>query len=211
MDWSTNSRPLCGPEAAVKVDHRLRELLAQRVFSIACYLEANDSTCLASVPIPKLLLDRGSGRRARPGLGTSPVAFREFCRSQELYRMVEVNVVRWHARRLRPRAYRVTIDLDSTHGAVRLSFLNWHNDTWCSLAVMGLVSFNDEAEQYLCAALLRSGNVTAAVGGVEFQRRLSRIHSWLLSGSDHSGSPGWWFCPSRGAGVSGCSDENWNM
>jgi len=44
---------------AGKVDHDLRELLAQRVFSIACgYPDANDSARLASDPIHKLLLDR---------------------------------------------------------------------------------------------------------------------------------------------------------
>src|ERR1700756_548267 len=32
-------------------------------------------------------------------------------------------------------------------------------------------------------------------------------HSWLFSWSDHSGSPGWWFCSSRDAGVFGCSDQ----
>ena len=44
---------------AGKVDHSLRELVAQRVFSIACgYPDANDSARLASDPIHKLLLDR---------------------------------------------------------------------------------------------------------------------------------------------------------
>jgi hypothetical protein len=40
---------------------------------------------------------------------------------------------------------------------------------------MGFVSFNDEAEQYLCAAVLRPGNVTAAVGAIGLLRRLIRI------------------------------------
>ena len=68
------------------------------------------------------------------------------------------------------RAYRVTIDLDPTddptHGAQQLSFFNGHYDSWCYLPVMGFVSFNEEAEQYLCAAVLRPGNATAAVGAV---------------------------------------------
>jgi hypothetical protein len=37
---------------------------------------------------------------------------------------------------------------------------------------MGFVSFNDEVEQYLCAAVLRPGNVTAAQGAVGLVRRL---------------------------------------
>ena len=86
------------------------------------------------------------------------------------------NVIRRHAKRLHHRAHRVTIDLDPTddptHGAQQLSFFNGHYDTWCYLPVMGFVSFNDEAEQYLCAAVLRPGNVTAAVGAVALLRRL---------------------------------------
>ena len=73
----------------------------------------------------------------------------------------------------------VTIDLDPTddptHGAQQLSFFNGHYDTWCYLPVMGFVSFNDEAEQYLCAAVLRPGNVGAAVGAVGLLRRLVRM------------------------------------
>ena len=76
------------------------------------------------------------------------------------------SVLRRHAKRLRHRGYRVTIDLDPTDdptpGAQQLSFFNGHYDTWCYLPVMGFVSFNDEAEQYLCAAVLRPGNVTAS-------------------------------------------------
>src|SRR6266436_1101207 len=44
---------------AVKVDHSLRELVGQRVFSIACgYPDANDSARLSDVPIRKQRGDR---------------------------------------------------------------------------------------------------------------------------------------------------------
>ena len=36
----------------------------------------------------------------------------------------------------------------------------------------GFVTFNDEAEQYLCAAVLRPGNVTASAGAAGILRRL---------------------------------------
>ena len=50
---------------AGKVDHALKELLAQRVFSIACgYPDANDAARLAADPIHKLLLDRDPERAA---------------------------------------------------------------------------------------------------------------------------------------------------
>src|SRR6267154_1212427 len=168
---------------AGKVDHSLCELVAQRVFSIACgYPDANDSARLSLDPIHKLLLDRdpieGRDLASQPTLSR----FENRVGVKELYRAGEFlaeSVIRRHAKRLRHRTNRVTIDLDPTddptHGAQQLSFFNGHYDTWCYLPVMGFVSFNDEAEQYLCAAVLRPGNATAAVGAVGLLRRLMRI------------------------------------
>src|SRR5208337_2182047 len=175
---------------AGKVDHSLRELVAQRVFSIACgYPDANDSARLSGDPMHKLLLDRdpvaGRDLASQPTLSR----FENGVGVKELYRLGEalaVSVIRRHAERLRRRAYRVTIDLDPTddptHGAQQLSFFNGHYDTWCYLPVMGFVSFNDEAEQYLCAAVLRPGNVTAAVGAVAILRRLVGVIRHYLPG-----------------------------
>src|SRR5205807_2301616 len=165
---------------AGKVDHSLRELVGQRVFSIACgYADTNDSARLAGDPIYKLLLDRdpveGRDLASQPTLSR----FENRVGIKELYGWGEFladSVIRRHAKRLRHRAHCVTLDLDPTddptHGAQQLSFFNGHYDTWCYLPVMGFVSFNDEAEQYLCAAVLRPGNVTAAVGAVAMLRRL---------------------------------------
>ena len=175
---------------AGKVDHSLRELVAQRVFSIACgYPDANDSARLSEDPIHKLLLDRdpieGRALASQPTLSR----FENGVGVKELYRSGEFlaeSVIRRHAKRLRHRAYRVTIDLDPTddptHGAQQLSFFNGHYDTWCYLPVMSFVSFNDEAEQYLCAAVLRPGNVTAATGAVAILLRLVRMIRHHLPG-----------------------------
>jgi hypothetical protein len=165
---------------AGKIDHSLRELLAQRVFAIACgYPDANDAACLSTDPMHKLLLDRnpveGLNLASQPTLSR----FENGVGVKELYRLGEalaLSVIQRHSERLRRRAYRVTIDLDPTddptHGAQQLSFFNGHYDSWCYLPVMGFVSFNDEAEQYLCAAVLRPGNVTATRGAVAILRRL---------------------------------------
>jgi len=165
---------------AGKVDHPLKELLAQRVFSIACgYPDANDSARLGSDPIHKMLLDRDPV--TGPDLASQPTLsrFENAVGAKDLYRMGETlaeRVIERHAKRLRGHARRVTIDLDPTddptHGAQQLSFFNTHYDSWCYLPVMGFVSFNDEVEQYLCAAVLRPGNVTAPVGAVGILRRL---------------------------------------
>ena len=173
---------------AGKVDHSLHELLAQRVFSIACgYPDANDSARLSSDPIHKLLLDRdpveGQDLASQPTLSR----FENGVGVKELYRMSEAlarSVIRRHAKRLRHRAYRVTLDLDPTddptHGAQQLSFFNGYYDSWCYLPVMGFVSFNEEAEQYLCAAVLRPGNATASVGAVGLLRRwIGMIRSYF--------------------------------
>jgi hypothetical protein len=176
---------------AGKVDHSLRELLSQRVFSIACgYPDANDSARLSADPIHKMLLDRDpiTGRE----LASQPTLsrFENSIRPRELYRLGETladSVIERHAQRLRGRARLVTIDLDPTddptHGAQQLSFFNGHYDSWCYLPVMGFISFNDEAEQYLCAAVLRPGNVTAAVGAKGILRRLINMISYSFPGA----------------------------
>jgi hypothetical protein len=91
------------------------------------------------------------------------------------------------AKRLRGHARRVTIDLDPaggpTRGAQQLSFFNSHCDSWCYLPAMGFVSFNDEAEQYLCAAVLRPGNATAPAGAVGILRRLPMMVRHFLPGA----------------------------
>jgi hypothetical protein len=166
-----------------KVNHSLHELVAQRVFSIACgYPDTNDSARLASDPIHKMLLDRdpvaGRDLASQPTLSR----FENAIGPTELYRMAEVlalRVIERHAERLRGRIRRITIDLDPTddptHGAQQLSFFNSHYDCWCYLPMLGFVSFNDEPEQYLCAAVLRAGNVTAACGAIGILRRLIQM------------------------------------
>jgi len=166
-----------------KVDHSLRDIFAQRVFSIACgYADANDSARLAADPMHKMLLDRdpvtGLDMASQPTLSR----FENAAGPRQLYSMgaaLAESVIERHAKRLHHRARRVTIDLDPTddptHGAQQLSFFNSHYDNACYLPMMGFVTFNDEADQYLCAAVLRPGNVTAAAGAVGILRRLMAL------------------------------------
>ena len=163
-----------------KVTHTLRALVAQRVFGIACgYPDANDADRLADDPIQKLLLDRDpiTGR----ALASQPTIsrFENGVGRAALYRAgcaLAAGVVARHQQRLRGRARVITIDLDPTddptHGAQQLTFFNGHYDTWCYLPVLAFLTFNDEAEQYLCAALLRPGNVPASCGAVGLLKRL---------------------------------------
>jgi hypothetical protein len=95
---------------------------------------------------------------------------------RQLYRLGEAlasSVIERDAQRLdRLATFGLNPTDDPTHGAQQLSFFNGYCDSWCYLPVMGFVSFNDEAEQYLCAAVLRPGNVTATAGAVGIPRRL---------------------------------------
>ena len=170
------------PRQAGKVDHSLRDLFSQRVFSIGCgYADANDSARLAADPMHKMLLDRepvtGLDMASQPTLSR----FENAAGPRQLYNMgaaLAESVIERHATRLHHRARLVTIDLDPTddptHGAQQLSFFNSHYDNACYLPMMGFVTFNDEAEQYLCTAVLRPGNVTAA-GAVGILRRLMAL------------------------------------
>jgi hypothetical protein len=139
---------------------------------------ANDSARLSEDPIHNLLSDRDAIEGRDLASQPSSSRFENRVGVKELYRLGEFlaeSVIRRHAKRLRHRTHRVTIDLDPTddptHGAQQLSFFNGHYDSWCYLPVLGFVSFNDEAEPYLCAAVLRPGNVPAAAGAVAIQPR----------------------------------------
>jgi hypothetical protein len=163
-----------------KVRHALEDLLAQRIFGLACgHPDANDADRLADDPIHKLLLGRDP-------IGGDPLAsqptisrFENQVGVQELYAMgceLAATVVERHRQRLHGRARRITIDLDPTddptHGAQQLTFFNGHYDSWCYLPLLTFLTFNDEREQYLCAAVLRPGNAPATRGALGLLRRL---------------------------------------
>src|SRR3989337_3384572 len=111
-------------------------------------------------------------------------------------RELAARVVDRHRQRLHGRARLITIDLDPTddptHGAQQLTFFNGHYDGWCYLPLLAFVTFNEEIEQYLCAAILRPGNAPATRGALGLLRRLlarlrrglspARLPVWLHRG-----------------------------
>ena len=168
------ARCLVDDRQAGKVRHTLTDLLAQRIFGLACgYPDANDADRLADDPIHKLLLGRdpiaGDPLASQPTISR----FENQVGVQALYAMgreLAASVIDRHRQRLHGRARRITIDLDPTddptHGAQQLSFFNGHYDCWCYLPLLTFLTFNDEAEQYLCAAILRPGNAPATRGAI---------------------------------------------
>jgi hypothetical protein len=163
-----------------KIRHAIGDLVRQRLYAIACgYPDANDASRLGADPIHKLLCDRdpikGADLASQPTLSRFENAFGR----ADLYRMgvaLADSVIERHRQRLKRKAKRITIDLDPTddptHGAQQLAFFNGHYDSWCYLPVAGFLSFNEEAEQYLFAYVLRPGNVGATLGAIGILSRL---------------------------------------
>jgi Transposase DDE domain group 1 len=163
-----------------KVQHELRELITQRVMAIALgYEDANDAARLACDPVHKLLVGRnpvdGKDLASQPTLSR----FENAPDRKELLRMTEALadcVIERHRQRLHGRARRITIDMDPTddptHGQQQFTFFNHHYDSYCYLPMVCFLTFNEEAEQYLVAAVLRPGNATGSVGALGILRRL---------------------------------------
>jgi hypothetical protein len=163
-----------------KVDHQLPELLSQRIFGLACgYADCNDAARLAHDPVHKMLVGRdpvlGDSLASQPTLSRLENAVGP----RDLYRMGETlvaTVIDRHRLRLGRTCRQVIIDLDPTvdptHGAQQLSLFHGHYDTWCYLPLLGFLSFDDEAEQYLFTAMLRPGNAPDRLGVLGVLRRM---------------------------------------
>jgi len=165
--------------APPRVQHSLRDLLAQRVYGIACgHADANDAHALAEDPIHKLLLDRDP--LSGPRLASQPTLsrFENSVSPRTLYRLGETlaaTVIAQHRQRRR-RVRRITVDLDltedATHGAQQLALFNGFYGGWCYLPLVAFLTFDRERRQYLVAALLRPGTAPATVGVPSLLRRL---------------------------------------
>jgi len=165
-----------------KIRHPLEDLLRQRVFGLACgYEDGNDAARLAHDPMHKLAVGRdpvtGAALASQPTLSR----WENAVGPRSLYRMgrtLAATVMAHHRHRLKSRAQRITIDLDPTddptHGQQECTFFNGHYDTWCYLPLVATLTFNDEAEQYLVAIVLRPGNSPAKRGATGLLRTLLR-------------------------------------
>ena len=162
-----------------KVTHPIGDMLAQRVFAIACgHPDGNDADRLAEDPIHKLLLDRDPIDGGRLASQPTISRFEQAASPRALYGLGEAladTVIGRHRRRQR-KARLITIDVDvtadPTHGAQQLTFFNGFYDTWCYLPLVATLTFDHESRQYLVAAILRPGNVPATTGVQGLLRRL---------------------------------------
>lgn len=165
-----------------KIRHTVRELLRQRIFGLACgYEDGNDAARLADDPLHKLAVGRdpltGMALASQPTLSRFENAVGPRVLVQ-MGRTLADTVIAQQRRLRQGRVQRITIDLDPTddptHGQQALTFFNGHYDTWCYLPLVATLTFNDEAEQYLVAILLRPGNSPAKQGAPGLLRRLLR-------------------------------------
>ena len=165
-----------------KIRHPLRDLLRQRIFGLACgYEDANDAARLADDPLHKLAVGRdpvtGAALASQPTLSRFENAVRPWTLAR-MGRTLAATVMAHHRARLKGHAQRITIDLDPTddptHGQQVFTFFNGHYDTWCYLPLVATLTFNDEAEQYLVAIVLRPGNSPATRGAHGLLRMLVR-------------------------------------
>jgi len=163
-----------------KVVHGLQELIAQRVYGIACgYPDANDTARLGDDPIHKLLLDRDPITGERLASQPTLSRFENAPTRGELLQLGEAlfeTVLERHAHRLPGKVKHLTVDLDvtadATHGTQQLSFFNGFYGTWCYLPMLAFLTFNGEREQYLCAAVLRPGNAPTQRGALPLLMRI---------------------------------------
>ena len=171
----------CLPDARLgsRIRHSCTDLLRQRVFGIALgYFDCNDSDRLRCDPALKMLLGRDPD--SPHNLASQPTLsrFENTVSRGTLLRMAQTlaaNVLR-RQRQRRKTARLITIDLDPTcdptHGSQQLSLFNSFYDTACYLPLIGCVTFDNEPEQYLVAALLRPGNAPAKQGMLGLLKRL---------------------------------------
>ena len=165
-----------------KVQHDVLELVRQRVFGLVCgYADCNDAARVAHDPLHKLLLDRdplaGPALASQATLSRFENAVGPLTLTRLGHALADLVIAQQRLRR-QGRARRITIDFDPTddptHGQQEFAFFNGHYDTWCYLPLLGFVSFDDEAAQYLVLALLRSGTSPAKCGAIGRLRHLFR-------------------------------------
>jgi hypothetical protein len=173
---------------AGKVEHTIHQMLGQRIFGLACgYADTNDAARLANDPVHKLLV--GLNPDDPDGLASQPTLcrFENAVGPKELFRCGEAladTVLSRQQRRLKKRVRWITIDLDATddptHGEQQLSFFNGHYDHCCYLPLLAFVSFNQEKEQFLLAAVLQPGNAAPAGCGLGLLRRvIERVRGYF--------------------------------
>lgn len=164
-----------------KVVHGLREMLQQRVFSIACgHADGNDAARLRRDPVFKLLAGRdpeqGRELASQPTLSRFENSIRRRDLLEGAKAFAAAVIKRQRLRRRRKGVRQIVIDFDPTcdptHGGQQLSLFSHFYDTACYLPLVVFLTFDNEREQYLVCAVLRAGNAPAKQGMLGILKRL---------------------------------------
>lgn len=168
---------------ASKIDHTVQELVQQRVFGVGCgYADCNDAAKLAEDPVHKILLDRDPKTGQR--LGSQPTLSRleNSVGRSELMRIsldLGQRILQEHGERLGGKVRKVTIDIDGTedkaHGEQEGTCYNGYYGSNCYQPLLGMVTFNDEVQQYAVAVLLRSGTAGAQGAGYMIKKLVEQV------------------------------------
>lgn len=166
---------------AGKVTQEILTMLRQRVFGIAAgYPDGNDAGQLAADPMLMLACERAP--LSEPALASQPTLsrFENAPRPRTLLRMGEelvrtVLAQQQRRRQTRP-PRRITIDLDPTcdptYGQQEFGVFNGFYGTSCYLPLVVTVSFDNEAEKFLVASVLRPGNASSLTATEWVLRRI---------------------------------------
>lgn len=179
------------------IDHRLRELFAQRIFQVAsAYEDGNDANALRADPMFKLALER-KPLDADTDLASAATFSRleNAATSKDLYRLAKAFVDQFIASYATAPAL-IVLDMDHsedpTHGQQELGFYNHHYRNYCYLP---LFLFEGISGKFITAALRAGKRPTGAENAMILKRVLKHLRAaWpethiVLRGDGHFSNP----------------------
>ena len=179
------------------IAHSLPDLLAQRIYQIACgYADGNDANALRSDPLFKL----GVGRRPLDE-GHDLASASTLCRlenavtARDIYRLAQAFIEAFVASYATPPEV-IVLDMDhsedSTHGQQAFSFFNRHYDSHCYLP---LFVFEGLSGKFI-TAVLRPGKTPTGVENAMIMKRVMKAlrtvwpqTRFILRGDGHFSNP----------------------
>ena len=179
------------------ITHPLRDLIAQRVYQIACgYEDGNDADRLRQDAVFKLGLERKPLDEAMD-LASAPTVSRleNAATARDLYRMAHAFVDQFIASDEAPPKV-IVLDMDhsedATHGQQAFSFYNHHDGTDCYLP---LFLFEGLSGKFITAVLRPGKRPTGAQNAMIIKRVLKALRAaWpetriVLRGDSHFANP----------------------
>jgi hypothetical protein len=179
------------------IEHDLRDLLAQRIFQVACaYEDGNDANALRTDPMFKLGLDhRPLDEDNDLACAATFSRLENAASTKDIYRIAQAFVDQFIAGYAAPPEL-IVLDMDhsedGTHGQQELSFYNHHYRSYCYLP---LFLFEGISGNFITAALRPGKRPTGAENAMIIKRVLKRLRAaWpethiLLRGDGHFSNP----------------------